>query len=47
MEFSEADKAINDYPIAACVKAANGAGAKAFVDYVPSDKGRACSARPA
>ena len=39
--FAEADKAVNDYPIAACAKAPNAAGAKAFVDYVLSDKGRA------
>jgi molybdate transport system substrate-binding protein len=41
IEFPEADKAVNDYPIAACAKAPNAAGAKAFVDYVLSDKGRA------
>ena len=41
MEFAEADKAVNDYPIAVCAKAPNATGAKAFVDYVLSDKGRA------
>ncbi|MFL6142470.1 MAG: molybdate ABC transporter substrate-binding protein [Labedaea sp.] len=41
MEFAEADKAVNDYPIAVCAKAPNPAGAKAFVDFVLSDKGRA------
>ena len=41
IEFAEADKAVNDYPIAALAKAPNPAGAKAFVDFVLSDKGRA------
>ncbi|HEU5475603.1 MAG TPA: molybdate ABC transporter substrate-binding protein [Actinophytocola sp.] len=41
MPFAEADQAVNDYPIAACAKAPNSAGAKAFVDYVRSDKGTA------
>jgi molybdate transport system substrate-binding protein len=41
IEFPEAAKAVNDYPIAALAKAPNPAGAKAFVDYVLSDKGRA------
>jgi molybdate transport system substrate-binding protein len=41
IEFAEADKAINDYPIAPVAKAPNPAGAKAFIDYVLSDKGRA------
>ena len=41
IEFPEADKAVNDYPIAALAKAPNAAGAKAFVDFVLSDKGRA------
>lgn len=39
--FPEADQAVNDYPIAALAKAPNAAGAKAFVDYVRSGKGRA------
>jgi len=39
--FPESGKAVNEYPIAACAKAPNAAGAKAFVDYVLSDKGRA------
>lgn len=41
IEFAEADKAVNEYPIAVCAKAPNSNGAKAFVDYVLSDKGRA------
>lgn len=41
IEFPEADKAINQYPIATLSKAPNAAGAKAFVDYVLSDKGKA------
>lgn len=41
IEFTEADKAVNDYPIAACAKAPNSNGAKAFVEYVLSDKGKA------
>ncbi|MGQ0841755.1 molybdate ABC transporter substrate-binding protein [Actinokineospora sp.] len=40
IEFPEADKAVNDYPIAATAKAPNAAGAKAFVDYIRSAKGR-------
>ncbi|PPK64874.1 molybdate ABC transporter substrate-binding protein [Actinokineospora auranticolor] len=40
IEFPEADKAVNDYPIAALKKAPNAKGAKAFVDYVLSDKGK-------
>jgi molybdate transport system substrate-binding protein len=41
IEFPESGKAVNEYPIAACAKAPNADGAKAFVDYVLSDKGRA------
>ena len=41
IEFPEADKAVNEYPIAACAKAPNPDGAKAFIDYVLSDKGKA------
>jgi molybdate transport system substrate-binding protein len=41
IEFPESDKAVNEYPIAACAEAPNAAGAKAFVDFVLSDKGRA------
>jgi molybdate transport system substrate-binding protein len=37
VSFPEADQAINDYPIIALPKAANSAGAKAFVDYVLSE----------
>jgi molybdate transport system substrate-binding protein len=40
IEFPEADKAVNDYPISALAKAPNTAGATAFVDFVLSDKGR-------
>ncbi|MGW4116026.1 molybdate ABC transporter substrate-binding protein [Actinosynnema sp. NPDC004786] len=39
--FPEADKAVNDYPIAPLAKAPNAAGARAFVDHVLSDRGRA------
>ncbi|MCK2241543.1 MULTISPECIES: molybdate ABC transporter substrate-binding protein [unclassified Crossiella] len=39
--FAEADQAINDYPLAALATAPNASGAKAFLDYVRSDKGRA------
>lgn len=41
IQFPEADQAVNDYPIAELAKAPNAVGAKAFVDYVLSDKGRA------
>ena len=41
IEFPEADKAINEYPIATLTKAPNPDGAKAFVDYVLSDQGKA------
>ena len=41
IDFPEAGSAVNDYPIAVCAKAPNSAGAKAFVDYVLSDQGRA------
>jgi molybdate transport system substrate-binding protein len=41
VDFPEADQAINDYPIVALPKATNADGAKAFVDYVLSDKGKA------
>jgi molybdate transport system substrate-binding protein len=39
-DFAEADKAVNDYPIAPTAKAPNAAVAQAFVDYVLSGKGR-------
>ncbi len=39
-DFAEAGKAVNDYPIAPLAKAPNAATARAFVDYVVSDKGR-------
>jgi molybdate transport system substrate-binding protein len=41
IEFPEADKAINEYPIATLTKAPNPDGAKAFVDYVLSEQGKA------
>ncbi|WP_329003919.1 molybdate ABC transporter substrate-binding protein [Kribbella sp. NBC_00709] len=41
IEFPEASKAVNEYPIATLTKAPNADGAKAFVDYVLSDKGKA------
>jgi molybdate transport system substrate-binding protein len=41
IEFPEASKAVNEYPIATLAKAPNPDGAKAFVDYVLSDKGKA------
>ncbi|GGM76946.1 molybdate ABC transporter substrate-binding protein [Dactylosporangium sucinum] len=40
VEFPESAGAINDYPIVALKGAKNAAGAKAFVAYVLSDKGR-------
>jgi molybdate transport system substrate-binding protein len=40
IEFPEADKAINEYPIATLTTAPNATGANAFVDYVLSGKGR-------
>jgi len=40
IEFPESDKAVNSYPIAACAKAPNAEGAKMFVDFVLSDKGK-------
>ena len=39
--FPEADKAVNDYPIAATTGATNRQGAAAFVAYVLSTKGQA------
>lgn len=41
IEFPEASKAVNEYPIATLTKAPNPNGAKAFVDYVLSAKGKA------
>jgi molybdate transport system substrate-binding protein len=41
IEFPDADQAINKYPIATLTKAQNPDGAKAFVDYVLSDQGKA------
>jgi molybdate transport system substrate-binding protein len=40
IEFPEAAKAINDYPIATLTNAKNADGAKAFVDYVLSADGK-------
>jgi molybdate transport system substrate-binding protein len=40
IEFPESSKAVNEYPIATLTKAPNPDGAKAFVDYVLSDKGK-------
>lgn len=40
IEFAEADKAINEYPIALLGEAPNAAGGKAFIDFVRSDRGR-------
>jgi molybdate transport system substrate-binding protein len=39
-DFAEASNAVNDYPVAPLAKAPNAAAAKAFVDYVLSEKGR-------
>lgn len=39
-DFAEAGKAVNDYLIAPLAKAPNAAAAKAFVDYVLSEKGK-------
>jgi molybdate transport system substrate-binding protein len=41
IEFPESGKAVNEYPIAVCAKAPNAGGARAFVDYVLSGRGRA------
>lgn len=41
IEFPEADKAVNEYPIAVCAEAPNPDTAQSFVDYVLSGKGRA------
>jgi molybdate transport system substrate-binding protein len=40
VDFPEAAQAINDYPIVSLPQARNPAGAKAFVDFVLSAKGR-------
>ncbi|GLZ35253.1 molybdate-binding protein [Lentzea sp. NBRC 105346] len=39
-DFPEADKAVNEYPIAPLAKAPNAGAAKAFVDFVLSEQGR-------
>jgi molybdate transport system substrate-binding protein len=39
--FAQADQAVNEYPIAPLAKAPNAAAAKAFVELVLSDRGRA------
>ncbi len=41
IEFPEAAKAVNEYPIVVLNSAPNAEGAKAFVDFVLSDKGSA------
>lgn len=40
IEFSEAETAVNDYLITTLTDAPNGAGARAFVEYVRSAEGR-------
>ncbi|PWR13968.1 molybdate ABC transporter substrate-binding protein [Micromonospora sicca] len=41
IEFAESDRAINDYPIVVLKRAGDPATARAFVDHVRSDAGRA------
>ncbi|MFU8850827.1 molybdate ABC transporter substrate-binding protein [Micromonospora sp. SL1-18] len=41
VEFPESARAVNDYPIVVLKRAGNPDGARAFVDYVRSDAGRA------
>ncbi|WKU02306.1 molybdate ABC transporter substrate-binding protein [Micromonospora soli] len=41
VEFPESARAVNDYPIVVLKNAGNPDGARAFVDYVRSDAGRA------
>ncbi|MFR9779767.1 molybdate ABC transporter substrate-binding protein [Micromonospora sp. MS34] len=41
VEFPESTRAVNDYPIVVLKHAGNPDGARAFVDYVRSDAGRA------
>jgi molybdate transport system substrate-binding protein len=41
IEFPEAGEAVNEYPIAVCAGAPNADGARAFVDHVLSDEGKA------
>jgi molybdate transport system substrate-binding protein len=45
VEFAESASAVNDYPIVVLAKAPNPAGARAFVDFVLGDKGRAVLTR--
>jgi molybdate transport system substrate-binding protein len=40
IDFPEADKAINDYPVAPLAKAPNSAAATAFVDFIMSAQAR-------
>ncbi|MEV4611107.1 molybdate ABC transporter substrate-binding protein [Kitasatospora sp. NPDC049258] len=40
VDFPEAAKAVNDYPIAALTKAPNASGAAAFVAYIQSDEAK-------
>ncbi|GAB2967739.1 molybdate ABC transporter substrate-binding protein [Saccharothrix stipae] len=39
--FPEADRTVTDYPVAPLARARNPAGARAFVDHVRSERGRA------
>jgi molybdate transport system substrate-binding protein len=41
IDFPEAAEAVNDYPITVLADAPNAAAARAFVDLVLSDRGRA------
>ncbi|BCL17865.1 molybdate ABC transporter substrate-binding protein [Micromonospora sagamiensis] len=41
VEFPESSRAVNDYPIVVLTDAANRSGARAFVDHVRSERGRA------
>lgn len=45
IDFPEAARAVNEYPIVALTGAPNAAGAQAFIDYVLSDKGKAVLGR--
>jgi len=45
IDFPEAAQAVNEYPIVALAGAPNVQGARAFVDYVLSDEGRAVLAK--
>ncbi|WP_431968576.1 molybdate ABC transporter substrate-binding protein [Nocardia sp. bgisy134] len=45
IDFPEADKAVNDYPVAPLAESPNPAAAQAFVDFVKSDKAKAVFAQ--